>query len=243
MTRHRAPTSLPWLPRLTRVQTAALALTAAGAATVLVAPVVDSSDPPGQPTSIAEPTRDDRGGLTPTPTTTAPPTATTQTITMPTPTPVSAGAAERSSTRACRCDPRSADAATTPPTTTAAEPTGDVQPQTTATAQLLELVNRDRAAHGCAPVALHPDLTAQSQAHAEQQAAADRMHHSDGPTGFDTWGENVAVGYDTAAEVHDAWMASPGHRANVLTCEFTHMGAGAADAADGTRYWTEQFAA
>lgn len=68
------------------------------------------------------------------------------------------------------------------------------------------------------------------------------MSHSGGPSGFSTWGENVAYGYDTADQVHQAWMASPGHRANILNCSFTVMGAGFADGSV-SRYWTEQFAA
>lgn len=148
-----------------------------------------------------------------------------------------------------RCGDRTPPTATPSPTgqppADADEPAPAANPQPaqpSVAVELLALVNRDRATAGCAPVALHPPLTAQSQAHAEAQAADDRMYHSGGVAGFDTWGENVAYGYDTAAAVHQAWMESPGHRANILNCAFTVMGAGAADGPSG-RYWTEQFAA
>jgi len=36
-------------------------------------------------------------------------------------------------------------------------------------------------------------------------------------------GENLALGYDTGAAVVDAWMASPGHRENVLG-SYTQVG-------------------
>lgn len=39
-------------------------------------------------------------------------------------------------------------------------------------------------------------------------------------------GENIAEGYWTPAEVVDAWMHSEGHRENILTREFAHMGVG-----------------
>jgi uncharacterized protein YkwD len=40
-------------------------------------------------------------------------------------------------------------------------------------------------------------------------------------------GENVAYGTGTPEELVALWMASPGHRANLLTPEFTHLGVGA----------------
>lgn len=38
-------------------------------------------------------------------------------------------------------------------------------------------------------------------------------------------GENIAVGYVTPEQVAVAWMASPGHRANILYPDFQHIGA------------------
>lgn len=103
---------------------------------------------------------------------------------------------------------------------------------------IFELVNRARAEAGCGPVSLDPVLQRQAQAHAERQAQDDRMFHSD-----DDVAENVAAGYETAASVHEGWMNSPGHRANILDCDAGFIGVGVADSADGTRYWTEQFGA
>lgn len=134
-----------------------------------------------------------------------------------------------------RCQPDYTPPATTPTTTAPAS-------SSPAPADSLpELVNRDRLAAGCPPIAIHPDLQAHAQGHADTQAADDRMHHSDGPPGFDTWGENVAWGQDTAAHVHEAWMSSDSHRDNILDCSFRWIGVGATDSADGIRYWTEVF--
>lgn len=51
-------------------------------------------------------------------------------------------------------------------------------------------------------------------------------------------GENIAQGQRTAQEVVNAWMNSPGHRANILKNGYTHIGIGYA--AEG-HYWTQLF--
>lgn len=51
-------------------------------------------------------------------------------------------------------------------------------------------------------------------------------------------GENIAKGQATPAAVVNAWMNSSGHRANILSSSFTHIGVGYV--ADG-RYWTQMF--
>ena len=38
--------------------------------------------------------------------------------------------------------------------------------------------------------------------------------------------ENIAMGQRTAEEVVRGWMESPGHRQNILTLDFTHIGIG-----------------
>jgi len=52
-----------------------------------------------------------------------------------------------------------------------------------------------------------------------------------------TYGENIAQGYATAADVVNGWMASSGHRANILNASFTKCGIGVYQSAGGT-YWT-----
>ena len=54
-------------------------------------------------------------------------------------------------------------------------------------------------------------------------------------------GENVAYGYGSVAAVMSAWMNSSGHRANILSSSFAHVGVGRADASNGTPYWTQDF--
>ena len=58
---------------------------------------------------------------------------------------------------------------------------------------------------------------------------------------FSAAAENIAMGQKTAADVMRTWMASPGHRANILSRTVTHIGVGAAKASNGTLYWTQLF--
>lgn len=51
-------------------------------------------------------------------------------------------------------------------------------------------------------------------------------------------GENIAKGQTTPEAVVNAWMNSSGHRANILSSSFTHIGVGYAS---GGSYWTQMF--
>jgi len=116
----------------------------------------------------------------------------------------------------------------------------------------VDLVNAERAKAGCSPVTLEARLTQAAQAHSEDMAAHQNMSHtgSDGSSpgdritraGYDwrAYGENVAYGYATPEQVMDAWMNSPGHRANILDCDYQEIGVGHAQPGD---YWTQDFAA
>jgi uncharacterized YkwD family protein len=51
-------------------------------------------------------------------------------------------------------------------------------------------------------------------------------------------GENIAMGQRTPEEVVNAWMNSEGHRKNILSANFTHIGVGYVSAGN---YWTQEF--
>jgi uncharacterized protein YkwD len=55
-------------------------------------------------------------------------------------------------------------------------------------------------------------------------------------------GENVAYNYETADDVMEAWMRSPGHRANILEPLFRRIGVGCVIDDRGHRWWTQDFA-
>jgi uncharacterized protein YkwD len=119
---------------------------------------------------------------------------------------------------------------------------------------LLASVNAQRAAAGVPPLAACPALDRAAQAHSQDQAAHRQMSHvgSDGSSyldraaragyrGWNALGENVAAGYPTVPSVMDGWMHSSGHRENILSRSYTHLGQGYALSSNGTAYWTEDF--
>ena len=118
---------------------------------------------------------------------------------------------------------------------------------------MLDRVNAERSARGLAPMRYDDRLILAAQRHSVDQAARGRMSHagSDGSTldvrinrvGY-AWrsiAENVAYGQQDAASVMAAWMASDGHRRNILSAN-TQFGVGLAVGADGLTYWTQVFA-
>jgi uncharacterized protein YkwD len=113
-------------------------------------------------------------------------------------------------------------------------------------AAALCLVNRERAANGAGALTLNEDLDRAAREHSESMAAGGYFEHTaPGGDGFlrrlqdfgyltstrvlYNVGENIAWGSlqdATPASVVAAWMASPGHRANMLNPEFRDIGIG-----------------
>ncbi|MFF9755351.1 sigma-70 family RNA polymerase sigma factor [Streptomyces sp. NPDC014344] len=116
-------------------------------------------------------------------------------------------------------------------------------------AQVLALTNAQRAQAGCAPVELDDRLARAAQAHSQDMSANGYFSHTgrDGSSFVDRaraqghpspGAENIARGQSSAASVMDAWMNSPGHRANILNCSLTSLGVGVVSS-DWT--WTQVF--
>jgi uncharacterized protein YkwD len=139
------------------------------------------------------------------------------------------------------------------PTTqgTSAVPTGG-----TFADQVVALVNQQRAANGVSPpLAENAILNMAAEAHAQDMVNNNYFDHNspNGQTPGDrilaagyqwtTWGENIAYGYATPADVMVAWMNSPGHRANILNPAFKDLGVGFAADSGGTMYWVQDFGA
>ena len=57
---------------------------------------------------------------------------------------------------------------------------------------------------------------------------------------YGTAGENIAWGQRTPDEVHDAWMNSSGHRANILGGDYNRIGIGYVECG-GMPLWTQNF--
>ena len=103
---------------------------------------------------------------------------------------------------------------------------------------VLTCVNQIRAYYGLHSLSSNGSLNATAQACAERMASSGQMTHSTYPGGWSTWGENIAEGYGSSVAVFNAWMASPGHRANILRPTFTQMGIGHVSAGS---WWCQQF--
>ncbi len=58
---------------------------------------------------------------------------------------------------------------------------------------------------------------------------------------FSSAAENIAYGQRSAQDVMNAWMNSPGHRANILSRNVTELGVGVAKKSNGTLYFTQMF--
>ncbi|KAF3463768.1 CAP domain-containing protein [Streptomyces sp. Tu 3180] len=122
-------------------------------------------------------------------------------------------------------------------------------------AEVVGLTNRERTRAGLPPLSRDPLLAAAAQAHSADMVARDFYSHT-APDGSRPWdraaaagsarrtiGENIACGQRSPAEVVRGWMNSPGHRANILKPDFTHIGVGLAGGGRAGTYWTQLFGA
>lgn len=112
--------------------------------------------------------------------------------------------------------------------------------------------NAERHRAGLAPLSVDPRLTDAAERHARNMARQNRMSHSlDGRTVVDrvraagyeyrTVGENVAWNQSTASAVVSDWMSSRGHRRNILSPDFIHIGVAVATNSKGEPYWAQVF--
>lgn len=115
--------------------------------------------------------------------------------------------------------------------------------------EAIRCTNAERAKEGLRPMSTFDQLHAAAQLRAVELKTAFDHTRPNGqscmtalndvgldPYDFDRAGENIAIGYSSAASVVEGWMNSPGHRMNILTAPFTHIGLGC----EG-RGWTQMF--
>ncbi|MDT0321211.1 CAP domain-containing protein [Streptomyces millisiae] len=134
---------------------------------------------------------------------------------------------------------------------TSEEPSPATDPETAMAEAVLTLVNEERANAGCQPLTLDTGLSRLAADFSRDMAERGFFDHTD-PDGLTPWdraltsgianlgGENIARGQQDAQAVMDAWMASDGHRENILNCEFTTLGVGV-HLGDGGPWWTQDF--
>ena len=102
--------------------------------------------------------------------------------------------------------------------------------------ELLQLVNQARVGQGRGTLSIDPLLVQAAKRHADDMFNNNFISHtgSDGSTlsnrindtgyGWFNIAENVARGQTSAQQVHNAWMNSAGHRANILNDVYTEIG-------------------
>jgi uncharacterized protein YkwD len=110
--------------------------------------------------------------------------------------------------------------------------------------QFIAKMNAARQANGQRPYSVASDLTAVARAHSANMASQQSLYHNPSlTTDVHNWqavGENVGEGPDVT-DIHDAFMHSPEHRANILDHDFTEVGVGVSVDSQGTVWVTEDF--
>lgn len=108
-------------------------------------------------------------------------------------------------------------------------------------ARVAELVNQTRAQYGRSALRDNLQLDEKAQAWAEHLARYNTLAHSNLPSGITYQWRSLAenVGYGGSVEqVHQAYLNSAGHRANILDPRWNYMGTGVAWR--GSRVFTVQ---
>jgi uncharacterized protein YkwD len=114
---------------------------------------------------------------------------------------------------------------------------------------VVKLTNVARATKGCKPLKVNYRLTKAAQYHARSMSEKNFFSHTS--ANGTVWhkrirnfgysspaGENIAYGFLSAAGVLKGWMNSPGHKRNIMDCNFRYIGVGYA--ANG-KYWVQDF--
>ncbi|NLZ24287.1 hypothetical protein GX888_00860 [Candidatus Dojkabacteria bacterium] len=107
---------------------------------------------------------------------------------------------------------------------------------TITSANIIELTNQERVAAGLNALNNNASLVAAAHAKANNMFELQYWDHF-GPNGESPWmfisqagysyvyaGENLAKGFRTAEGVHEAWMASPTHRDNIMSGNYRDIG-------------------
>lgn len=114
--------------------------------------------------------------------------------------------------------------------------------------EVVRLVNIERQKAGLAPLKIDTELSKVARLKSEDMKKKGYFSHTSPTYGspfdmlkqfnitYKTAGENIAKGQKTAQAVVNAWMNSEGHRRNILSKSFTHIGVG-----HTSNYWTQLF--
>lgn len=120
-----------------------------------------------------------------------------------------------------------------------------------AASEVVRLTNSARSQNGYAALvedgvlseaaAVRAREIARSFSHTRPSGASFSSALSESGVSYLRAGENIASGQKSASEVVNAWMNSPGHRANILNSSYSRIGSASVNI-DGTLYWVQLFA-
>lgn len=115
--------------------------------------------------------------------------------------------------------------------------------------QVVTLTNNERAKYGLQPLKIDLKVSEVARLKSSDMKNNGYFSHTSPTYGspFDMMkqfgiqyraaGENIAMGQRSPQEVVNAWMNSEGHRKNILSSNFTHIGVGHVEG----NYWTQMF--
>lgn len=119
--------------------------------------------------------------------------------------------------------------------------------------KVVELVNVERQKAGLPELTLDSEISNVARIKSKDMADNNYFAHQSPTYGsagdmlnqfgvkWSAWGENIASGQRTPENVVTAWMNSSGHRANILSPNFSRIGVGYVTNSNGTSYWTQMF--
>lgn len=110
--------------------------------------------------------------------------------------------------------------------------------------EFVSRTNGARTSRGIRAYAVRSDLTAVARRQAARMASAGRIYHNPNlgseVGGWRNVGENVGRG-STVSVIHNAFMNSYSHRANILSTTFTEVGIGTARSGSGELFVSQVF--
>ena len=129
------------------------------------------------------------------------------------------------------------------------------RPAGAAESRIFDLINGERWHQGLTPLTYNPQLDRMAKIQAQNMARFQKMAHvlpeAELPTlvsraqnvgyVFGRIAENVALGYPSAETVVHGWMASKGHRANILNTDVAETGIAIARSSAGGLYYCQVF--
>jgi len=119
--------------------------------------------------------------------------------------------------------------------------------------KVVELVNIERQKAGLPALKMDSAISNVARAKSKDMAVNNYFAHQSPTYGsagdmlrqfgisWRAWGENIAAGQGTPEAVVNAWMNSSGHRANILSSNFSKIGVGYVTSSSGRPYWTQIF--